>query len=204
MKRLFLFAAISISVSAFAQHPTDKGWRSVGGTGNLHFDLDGSDGINHNFQLAPEVYWFVANSFGLGADFGFSMYANKADQGDTITVRSQSMNMWVAPGFHFYFREPEKAWRPYVFLNAGFQYSGGHYSTKYENNPSANTSGSTSTKGFRGYTGAGVAWFFSDHAAFDVRMRVIDLYPQRNASNQTEMEVNYSPSFSIGVQAFFD
>lgn len=204
MNRLLLFAALSISVSAFAQHPTDKGWRSVGGTGNLHFDLDGSDGTYNNFQLAPEVYWFVANSFGLGTDFGFNMNSGKSDQGDTITVKSQSISMWVTPGFHFYFREPEKAWRPYVFLNGGFQYTGSHYSTTYAGNASMNTSGKTSTTGFRGYTGAGAAWFFSDHAAFDIRMRILDLYPGRDAANHAEMQVSYSPNFMIGVQAFFD
>lgn len=201
MKRLLLFAAISISVSAFAQHPTDKGWRSVGGTGNLRFDLDADDGTSHYFSLSPEVYWFVANSFGLGTDFGFSMYANKTELGDTASNSNQNISMWVTPGFHFYFRDPEKAWRPYVFLNAGYQYTGSHYKIKMGGNT---TTGGSSTTGFRGYTGAGLAWFFSDHAAFDIRMRVLDLYPYRNADNKVEMEVGYSPTFMIGVQAFFD
>lgn len=195
MKKLFLFAAISISVSVFAQHPTDKGWRSVGGTGNLHFDLDGSDGTNNYFNLSPEVYWFVANSFGLGTDFGFGMYSNKTDQGDTITFRSQSISMWVTPGFRFYMRDPEKAWRPYVFANAGFAYTGNSVSVKYDNNPALDSDGKSSDSGFRGYTGAGLAWFFSDHAAFDIRLRIIDY----NIN-----DLYYNPDFSIGVQAFFD
>lgn len=201
MKRLLLFAALSLSVSAFAQNPTDKGWRSVGGTGNLHIDLDGDDGRDHNFMLSPEVYWFVANSFGLGADFGFSMYSHRSVVGDTVTIRNQSISTWVTPGFHFYFREAEKAWRPYVFLNGGFQYTGNHYSTKQNGQT---ISGSTATTGFRGYTGAGLAWFFSDHAAFDIRMRVLDVSPYRDSQNFVKTRFDYSPSFLIGVQAFFD
>jgi hypothetical protein len=203
MKRLLLFAAISISVSAFAQHPTDKGWRSVGGTGNLHFDLDNSDGTNNYFQLGPEVYWFVGNSFGLGTDFGFSMMNSKFE--DTAQInKNQNISFWVTPGFRFYMRDPEKSWRPYFFANVGFQYSGYHSSTEYKTGSLPDVSGSSSTKGLRGYTGAGLAWFFSDHAAFDIRCKVLDLYPGSNSAGDPEMQFGYSPDFTIGVQAFFD
>lgn len=204
MKKVLLCAAMAVSVVAVAQHPTDKGWRSVGGVGNLHFDFDGSDGTDNNFSLAPEVYWFVGNSFGLGTDFGFTMMSHKSDQGDTITSRSQSISMWVTPGLRFYFRDPEKAWRPYYFLNGGFQYTGNHSSMKYDNAPSLDTDSKSSNSGFRGYTGLGMAWFFSDHAAFDIRMRILDLYPGYNDNGEKAMQVGYSPDFMIGVQAFFD
>ncbi|HTF02932.1 MAG TPA: outer membrane beta-barrel protein [Bacteroidia bacterium] len=204
MKKLLLFSAISLSTLAFAQHPTDKGWRSVGGTGNLYFDFDGSDGTFNRFELGPEVYWFVGNSFGLGTDFGFSMNSNKMEQSDTVTFRSQSISMWVAPGFRFYMREPEKAWRPYIFANAGFQYSGSHSTTDYDNSAITDLDSKSSTSGFRGYGGVGMAWFFSDHAAFDIRARLFNVYPGFNDQGEKALEFGYSPSIMIGVQAFFD
>lgn len=204
MKKYLFLAAVCVSTLSIAQNPTDKGWRSVGGTGNLHFDLDASDGTDNYFNLAPEVYWFVGNSFGLGTDFGFSSSTMGDKIKDTSKTTSQSVGFWVTPGFHFYFRDPEKAWRPYMFLNAGFSYTG--YRNKYTNeiNPALNYDNSSSTKGFRGYTGAGLAWFFSDHAAFDIRLRVLDLYPGTNSNGDPEMKFGYNPDFMIGVQAFFD
>jgi hypothetical protein len=200
MKRLLLFAAISVSVSAFAQHPTDKGWRSVGGTGNL----DNSDGTLNTFNLGPEVYWFVGNSFGLGTDFGFGML-NSKDEDSTSIDKFQSISFWVTPGFRFYMRDPEKAWRPYVFANVGFQYTGIHTSTEYKIGSAPDVSGSSSSKGLRGYTGTGLAWFFSDHAAFDIRLRVLDIYPGNDpVTGDPTMNFGYSPDFMIGVQAFFD
>jgi len=203
MKRLLLFAAISLSVSVLAQHPTDKGWRSVGGTGNLHFDFDKSDGTYNYFNLGPEVYWFVGNSFALGTDFGFGMNTNKVE--DSLSIdKYQSISMWVTPGFRFYMRDPEKAWRPYVFANIGYQYSGVHLHTEYKIGSAADYDSKSTNSGLRGYTGAGMAWFFSDHAAFDIRCKILDLYPGRNSNNDPEMQLSYSPDFSIGVQAFFD
>jgi hypothetical protein len=146
----------------------------------------------------------VGNSFGLGTDFGFSMNSHKSDQGDTITFKSQSISMWVTPGMRFYFREAEKKWRPYMFLNGGFQYSGTHSSGKFDNAPTMDYDNKSSSKGFRGYTGAGMAWFFSDHAAFDIRLRVLDLYPGTDSNGDPKMQFGYSPDFMIGVQAFFD
>lgn len=206
MNRLLLFAALTISVSAFAQHPTDKGWRSVGGTGNLHFDLDGSDGTYNYFNLGPEVYWFVGNSFALGTDFGFGSSTNKYDIiEDSITYKSQSFGMWVTPGFRFYMRDPEKTWRPYFFGNIGYTFSSSHNSTKYSYNSALNTeSNPDPTKGLKSYAGTGMAWFFSDHAAFDIRLKVLDIYPGTDANGDPKMQVGYSPDFMIGVQAFFD
>ena len=203
MKKLFLFAAISISVSAFAQNPTDRGWRSVGGTGALHFDLDGDDGFNHNFLFGPEMYWFVGNSFALGADFGVGAYFNKRED-STVITRTQNIDVWVAPGFRFYMREPEKKWRPYVFANAGYQYTGVHYNLDYKSSTATDTKGKSSLNGLRAYTGAGIAWFFSDHAAFDIRMNVLDFYPGINSSGRETTQFDYSPDFKIGIQAFFD
>lgn len=206
MKRLLLFAVISISVTAFAQNPTDKGWRSVGGTGNIQFDLDPDDGTYNYFNLAPEVYWFVGNSFALGTDFGFGMSTNKYDLvPDSVTFRSQNLSVWVTPGFRFYMRDPEKAWRPYFFGNIGYSVMTSRTSTKHEFNSSLNTETNPDpTSGLRSYAGAGMAWFFSDHAAFDIRLKVIDILPGRDVNGDPEMQVNYSPSFMIGVQAFFD
>lgn len=203
MKRILLFATLFVSVSAFAQHPTDKGWRSVGGTGNLHFDLDNSDGTDNIFTLGPEVYWFVGNSFGLGTDFGFSMLNSRHE--DSLTIdKSQSLTMWVAPGFRFYMRDPEKTWRPYIFANVGYQYSGTHNRIEYKTGPAADYDNKYTESGLRGYTGTGMAWFFSDHAAFDIRLRVLNLYPRLDSNGHLKMQVDYSPNFMIGVQAFFD
>ena len=203
MKRTLLFAVLAISASAFAQHPTDKGWRSVGGTGNIHFDLDNSDGIYNNFNLGPEVYWFVGNSFGLGTDFGFGLSNSKLEDSTTID-KDQTISMWVTPGFRFYTRDPEKAWRPYFFGNIGFQYSGIHSSTEYKIGSQQDVDFKSSTSGLRSYAGAGTAWFFSDHAAFDIRLRVLDIYPGYNSTGGTKVTVGYNPDFMIGVQAFFD
>lgn len=206
MKRLLLFAALTISVSAFAQYPTDKGWRSVGGTGNLHFDLDNSDGTYNYFNLSPEVYWFVGNSFALGTDFGFGMSTNKYDiVPDSVTFSSQNINFWVTPGFRFYVRDPEKKWRPYFFGNIGYTIGTSHSSTKYSYNSALNTeSNPDAVKGLKSYAGTGMAWFFSDHAAFDIRLKVLDIYPGTDSNGDPKMQVGYSPDFMIGVQAFFD
>lgn len=189
MKKYLLIAVLAVSFSAAAQHPTDKGWRSVGGTGRLYIDLDGSDGINNAFSLVPETYWFVANSFALGTDFGVGFGVSKFDLTDSTSQKSQYASGWITPGFRFYFREPEKKWRPYVFGNAGYTF--GSARTKITGQPDA----TSSSNGFRGYAGGGLAWFFSDHAAFDIRMTLIDY----NASS-----LYYNPDFRIGIQAFFD
>lgn len=195
-----------MSTFTIAQNPTDKGWRSVGGTGNLHFDLDGSDGTYNYFNLGPEVYWFVGNSFALGTDFGFGMSTNKYDiVPDTVTYKSQSLSLWVTPGFRFYTRDPEKSWRPYFFGNIGYSLTTSHSKTEYKFNSSLNSeSNPDPTKGLRSYAGAGMAWFFSDHAAFDIRLRVFDLYPGYNDQGDPSLKVGYNPDFMIGVQAFFD
>lgn len=199
MKRLLLLAAITISVSVVAQNPTDRGWRSVGGTGNIHIDLDNDDGLYHNFTLSPELYWFVGNSFALGFDFGFSMYSGRRED-TTVLTRTKNIDMWIAPGARFYMREPEKAWRPYVFANVGYQYSAGYYNLDYKSTTATDVKGSSDYGGLRAYTGLGTAWFFSDHAAFDIRMRVLNFYP----AGSSDLELDYSPTFSFGVQAFFD
>lgn len=206
MKKLLLFAAITVSSMAFAQYPTDKGWQSVGGTGNLHFDLDGDDGTDNYFNLAPEVYWFVANSFALGTDFGFGMNTSKRDYfGDSMTVKSQSLSLWVTPGFRFYVRDPEKAWRPYFFGNIGYQLTTSHSSTKFKYNSALDSeSNPDPMKGLRSYAGTGMAWFFSDHAAFDIRLKLIDVYPDLDSNGDNTTSVAFSPDFMIGVQAFFD
>jgi hypothetical protein len=189
MKKYFLFAAMAISLVSFAQYPTDKGWRSVGGTGRLYIDLDGSDGRNNSFSLSPEMYWFVANSFSIGTDFGLGFGTSKFDLNDSTTQKMQFASGWVTPGFRFFFREPEKKWRPYVFGNAGIVF--GSARTKVTGQPDAKSS----TNGFRGYAGGGMAWFFSDHAAFDIRMTLVDY---------TYDTFYYNPDFTIGIQAFFD
>ncbi len=189
MKKILLSLLLCSSLTAIAQHPTDKGWRSVGGTGRLYLDIDGDSLHNNVFSLSPEVYWFVGNSFGLGTDFGFSMNNTRNVVNDSLTTSSQSISMWVTPGFRFYFREPEKAWRPYMLVNGGFGYNATR--TKVSGMPDNVSKGS----GFRGYGGMGVAWFFSDHAAFDIRYKMIDY----NIDN-----LYFNPEFMIGVQAFFD
>lgn len=206
MKKIFILTAVCLSAFAFAQHPTDKGWRSVGGTGNLHFDLDGDDGTYNSFNLAPEVYWFVGNSFALGTDFGFGMSTSKYDNfGDSVTYKTQSLSLWITPGFRFYMRDPEKAWRPYFFGNIGYQLTSSHSSQTYNYNSSLNSEQNPDpTKGLRSYAGTGMAWFFSDHAAFDIRLKVLDIYPGYNSNGDPAAQVGYSPDFMIGVQAFFD
>lgn len=189
MKHLFLGLTLVMSTFALAQHPTDKGWRSVGGTGRLYIDLDGSDGLNNSFSLVPETYWFVANSFALGTDIGVGFGSSKFDLNDSTTQKQQYASGWIAPGFRFYFREPEKKWRPYVFANAGYVF--GSARTKITGQPD----GKSTTSGFRGYGGGGLAWFFSDHAAFDIKMTLFDY------SMDT---FYYNPDFKIGIQAFFD
>lgn len=188
MKKVLFIASLCVSFAAAAQHPTDKGWRSVGGTGRLYIDLDGSNGTSNTFLLRPETYWFVGNSFSIGADFAFGAGFSKFKFGDS-TVTSQFISGGVAPGFRFFFREPEKKWRPYVFGNAGYGF--GTYRTKRTGVPDV----VSKSNGFIGYTGGGMAWFFSDHAAFDIRMTVIDY---------SGGELYYNPDFTIGIQAFFD
>jgi hypothetical protein len=199
MKRLLILALLLTSAALFAQHPTDKGWRSVGGTGNLRFDLDGDDSRWHSFSLSPEMYFFIGNSFAVGADFGFSL-ASARSIDSMVILKARQVNLWVAPGLRFYMRDPEKAWRPYLFANAGYQYSAVKYTVEQRTGTQTVNSATVEVSGFRAYGGAGLAWFFSDHAAFDIRMRALDYYPQ----SQNNMELSYSPVFMIGVQAFFD
>ena len=95
--------------------------------------------------------------------------------------------MYVAPGFRFYFRDPEKKWRPYLFGNGGYEAQASHSKLGSTSNNYTNT-------GFKGYAGVGEAWFFSDHAAFDMRLHVIDF---------SLSKATFSPSIYIGIQAFF-
>ncbi|HET6991605.1 MAG TPA: hypothetical protein VFJ43_09795, partial [Bacteroidia bacterium] len=89
----------------------------------------------------------------------------------------------------FYFRDPAKYhWRPYIFANGGFEMLTGHDKV-------GNNAGTTySSNGFRGYAGIGEAWFFSDHAAFDMRLHLIDF------SYSTAV---FAPTIYIGIQAHF-
>ncbi len=180
MKRLYCIIALTtlLALPSFSQ--TDKGWRSVGGSGMLQLDFKNS---NYNFGLAPEMYWFVADKFALGFDFGFGFGTIKIND----STSSSYINAYVAPGIRYYFRDTEKKWRPYAFLNGGYESYADHFKM---NNVKTNT---TST-GFRGYAGMGLAWFFNEHAAFDMRLHVIDY---------TRNQAAFNPTFTIGIQAFF-
>jgi hypothetical protein len=180
MKRICFISLFAILFSFYSFSQTDKGWRSVGGTGNLNLNFKNN---SYTFGLNPEIYWFVANSFALGTDFGAGFYSIKTSD----STSSSSFNVYVTPGFRFYFRDPEKKWRPYVFGNGGFEAVSSH--SKF-----ANATTNSSSFGFRGYAGVGEAWFFSDHAAFDIRLHLID-YTLGSAA--------FNPNFSIGIQAFF-
>lgn len=181
MKRILLLPIFILifSISSFAQ--TDKGWRSVGGTGNLNL---GFKDKQYTFGLHPEIYWFVANSFALGIDFGVGFSSIKVNDSTSSSLVYGN----VIPGFRFYFRDPEKKWRPYVFANAGAEVGSRH-------SKNSGISSKSNSTYFVGYAGAGEAWFFSDHAAFDIRLHIIDI---------TSSTVNFNPNFSIGIQAFFD
>jgi hypothetical protein len=184
MKRFFFLSIFSFVFFSASFSQTDKGWRSVGGTGNVTTDFKNN---RYGFNLNPEMYWFVANSFALGTDFGFG-FASSSSKTDSIKIKYSSVFAYVAPGFRFYFRDPATYhWRPYVFLNAGYETSASHSSIN-------STKSNTSQNGFKGYAGVGEAWFFSDHAAFDMRLHVVD-FSFGNAI--------FSPSIYIGIQAFF-
>lgn len=203
MKRLLLLAAISLSVSAFAQNSTDRGWRSVGGTGSINLDFNSDDGTYNSLALAPELYWFVGNSFALGVDFGFGFSTLKRED-TTVLNRSQQINFWVAPGARYYMGNPENKWRPYAFGNAGYQYAVSRYDLDYKSSSATDVSGSSDLGGLRAYAGLGAAWFFTDHAAFDFRMTVLDFYPEIDDQGHRGIGFDYSPSFQIGIQAFFE
>lgn len=181
MKRtLLLFAFVALlTLPSISQ--TEKGWRSVGGTGMIRI---GTKTPSFQFNLSPELYWFVAEDFALGLDFGFGF--GSVRQNDSTS--SSSLNAYVAPGLRYYFRDVEKKWRPYVFLNAGIE----TYADSYKSN---NVTYKSDGSGFLGYAGGGMAWFFNEHAAFDMRLHVIDY---------TRDDAAFNPALSIGIQAFFD
>lgn len=185
MKRLFLLALFTVALSLPSLAQTEKGWRSVGGTGRLTLDFKNS---SHYFDLSPEVYWFVADNFALGTDFGIGFFTSTTGP-DSLETKASSVDAYVTPGIRYYFRDVEKKWRPYGFLNGGFETYANR--TKVGNADAVKSSGN----GFRGYAGAGLAWFFSDHAAFDIRLHVVDY---------TRNDIYFNPSFAIGIQAFFD
>lgn len=180
MKRILLFTLLSLFISLPAFSQTDKGWRSVGGTGVLGLNFKDKA---YNFSLQPEVYWFVANSFAIGMDFGVGLFSVKTSD----STSSSQASVYAAPGIRYFFSNTDHKWRPYLFGNAGYE----AYSTRSKfNGTSSHSSGSS----FLGYAGAGLDWFFSDHAAFDIRLHVIDF------SHNT---VAFNPTFAIGIQAFF-
>ncbi|HEU4716936.1 MAG TPA: outer membrane beta-barrel protein, partial [Bacteroidia bacterium] len=159
MKRLALsFCLIGFSaVTLFAQ--TGKGWREVGGMGRLDLNYKNKA---YNFDLTPEMYWFTGDHLALGTDFGGGFAALKDS-----SFSSSNVYFYVAPGLRYFFGTPDKnKWRPYLFGNGGYQFGATH--TKFNG-----TSTNGTNNGFRGYAGTGVAWFFSDHAAFDIRMRIV-------------------------------
>lgn len=181
MKRLLTITILisTLSISAFAQ--TDKGWRSVGGSGMLRLDF--TTPTNTYFGLAPEIYWFVADKFAIGTDFGFGFNSSKTNDSTSFN----GVDAYVTPGLRYYFRDVEKKWRPYGFLNGGFEV---YANTSRFNYISTKSSGS----GFRGYAGLGLAWFFNEHAAFDIRLHAFDY---------TRNDIEFNPTFTIGIQAFF-
>ena len=189
MKRTLLLVAFASLISSVAFSQTDKGWRSVGGTGNLTLDFK-----NHvqSFNLSPELYWFVHDKIALGVDFGMGFFATRPDD----STSASNVSGFATGGFRYYFSDTEHKWRPYMFLNAGYEFYAAH--TKFSG-VTSNTNGN----GFRGYAGAGLAWFFNEHAAFDMRVHIID-YGLNNSISPPESDIMFNPSFSIGIQAFFD
>lgn len=179
MKKIVLALSFLFAVAANAQ--TDKGWRSVGGTGNLTLDFKNK---SHSFGLAPEMYWFVANNFALGTDFGFGFFAQKP----TDSTSFSGTNFYLTPGIRYYFGDTEKKLRPYAFGNGGFEWMANRSKI------SGQTSNSSSS-GFRGYAGMGLGWFFNENACFDTRLHVFDY---------TRNDIFFNPTFSIGIIAFFD
>jgi hypothetical protein len=181
MKRLLLVFSFAALFTLPSLSQTEKGWRSVGGTGMLRI---GTETPSFRFALSPELYWFVAEDFAIGLDFGVGFFTQKPND----TTAYSNVDLYVAPGFRYYFRDIEKKWRPYAFLNGGLE--------TYANSTKI---GSSTVKsdgtGFVGYAGAGLAWFFNDHAAFDMRLHAIDY---------TRNDFQFNPAFSIGIQAFFD
>lgn len=181
MKRALLFFVFAALITIPSISQTEKGWRSVGGTGLIHIGIKDPA---FTFELSPELYWFVAEDFALGMDFGFGINTQEL----TDSTSSSSLNAYLAPGARYYFRDVEKKWRPYAFLNAGVE----TYSSAYKTNAGTFKSDGT---GFVGYAGAGLAWFFNEHAAFDMRLHLLDY---------TREDFAFNPTFRIGVQAFFD
>lgn len=179
MKKAILLVALIIATTTFAQ--TEKGWRSVGGSGRIGMSFENPA---FNFNLSPELYWFVANNFALGTDFGFGFNTLKP----TDSTSFGNSDVFATLGARYYFRDTEVKWRPYAFLNGGYEF---YASTS----KIGSTSNSSSGRGFRGYGGAGIAWFFNQNAAFDLRLHAIDY---------TRQDIYFNPSFTIGVHAFFD
>jgi hypothetical protein len=179
MKRiLFSFLCIAAFSSLAAQ--TDKGWRSVGGSGQLQLHFKDK---YYGFNLSPEIYWFVANNFALGTDFGAGFVSSKTND----TTSASSVFAFATLGARYYFSDTEHKWRPYLFANGGWELIAGH-------SKQGSASSNYDSNGFRGYAGGGLAWFFSEHAAFDTRVHLID-YSSKTA--------RFDPSFTIGIQAFF-
>ncbi len=181
MKRRLIFFAFAtlLTITSFAQ--TSRGWRSVGGTG---FMRAGFKVPSFQFNLSPELYWFIADDFAVGIDFGFGFGSSR--QNDSTS--SSYLTGYIAPGMRYYFRDVEKKWRPYAFLNAGIE----TYATRSE---FSNITTKNDGTGFVGYLGGGLAWFFNEHAAFDMRLHLLDY---------TREDAQFNPAFSIGIQAFFD
>jgi hypothetical protein len=181
MKRLLLLLAFAGLFVTPSISQTEKGWRSVGGTGMIRI---GTETPAFNFRLSPELYWFIAEDFALGLDFGGDINTSKPND----TTSYSDVGAYVAPGLRYYFRDVEKKWRPYAFLNAGLE-------TYAISSKTGALKTKTNGTGFLGYAGAGLAWFFNKNAAFDMRLHAIDY---------TRNDVRFNPAFSIGIQAFFD
>jgi hypothetical protein len=168
--------------------PTQKGRRSFGCIGNFGWDSYYNEWA---ITLSPEMYWFVADNFGVGSDIGLG-YASEKGEGFSPTSGSSSWHnrdftFSVAPGARYFFLAGKKV-RPYAFANGGIGFSFFH---RTNNATEILSSGSD----LQAYAGAGMAWFISEHAALDVRLRGIDV--QGN-------EVFFGSTFGIGFQAFFN
>ncbi|HTL83158.1 MAG TPA: outer membrane beta-barrel protein, partial [Bacteroidia bacterium] len=183
MKKLFLIPALLFVLNSTAQ--TDKGWRSVGGTGHLTLDFKNKA---QSFDLSPELYWFVGNNFALGTDFGFGFF--NSTSGDSIKTKSSGTYGYVTPGFRYFFGNTDHKWRPYAFLNGGYEFQASHLKV-------GTYSSSSSASGFKGYAGMGLDWFFNEHAAFDIRLHVID-FGLDNSLTPVKTDAKFNPSFSIG------
>jgi len=191
---LFLMLLFMSSI-AFAQ--VEKGKWFIAGYSNLGLDIgknktkSGSTTTENykysNFNITPEVGYFVMDKLVAGLYIDFYRDAQKYDDGD----KDFTTNFILGPFVRYYIMEYKGLW-PYVEGRVGFG------TENYTNN--YNSDWESKYSYFTTKLGAGATYFVTKHVGFDLFMGYdYDVWTDKTDSNNESKEKYGSFELNIGL-----